>query len=99
MFGGIKITVSDNLPPDFYEVTYPNNMPWRWPGGNYNKRQLRRYGRKLRASAKPICLSAYMIAGGIVVTSEMLKEIERNCATKPVGFPIVKMTGLSGRLK
>lgn len=74
MLGGINIIKSEALLPDFFEVTYPPK-PWIMYGKYYNKRQLRKYGRKLRASAKPVWMQGLVINGAIYVHPTLYDKI------------------------
>ena len=73
MFGGIKIIESPYLGPDFFVVKYPPK-PWLlW--GRYVPKQLRKYSRKLRASAYPEWLQGYMMGDTLIVHPTTYKKM------------------------
>lgn len=69
------IQISELLPPDACAITYPPKP--RKMYGRYVPRQLRRYGRQLRASAKPLWLSGWIVNGVLFMHPTTFEEFKK----------------------
>ena len=75
---GIEIVISDNLPPDFYELDMPGKSTGFF-SSIWQRLMWKRIIRKRRESAIPVVTQAIMMGNKIIMTNQQHRQLIREC--------------------